>query len=125
VVEVRGELGAGKTTFVRAACRALGVEGAVASPTYVVGRRYRTAAGGVVSHLDLYRSRGLGDEEWADLEAYFDDGPVFVEWPEAGAGVLPPARAVVAIVVVEDDARLVTLTSPDTELMRALDPPLA
>jgi len=53
VVTVAGELGAGKTTFVRGACRALGVEGPVTSPTYTIGHRYRGRL--TVSHLDLYR----------------------------------------------------------------------
>ena len=91
VVTISGELGAGKTTFVRGACRALGVEGAVTSPTYTIGHRY---AGRVdVSHLDLFRFRGVSPAEWGDLEPYFDDAVVFVEWPEAGEGS-PPALAV-------------------------------
>ncbi len=55
LVLVTGELGAGKTTFVRGACRALGVAGPVVSPTFTIGRRYETADGRPVSHLDLYR----------------------------------------------------------------------
>jgi tRNA threonylcarbamoyladenosine biosynthesis protein TsaE len=89
-VTVSGELGSGKTTFVRGACRALGVEGAVTSPTYTIGHRYRGRVD--VSHLDLFRFRGVSAAEWGDLEPYFDDAVVFVEWPEAGAGVLPSAR---------------------------------
>jgi tRNA threonylcarbamoyladenosine biosynthesis protein TsaE len=91
VVGVRGELGAGKTTFVRGACRALGVEGAVTSPTFTIGHRYRGRVD--VSHLDLYRFDRLSEPEWGDLEAYFDAAVVFVEWPEAGGGLLPPWRA--------------------------------
>jgi len=87
-VTVSGELGSGKTTFVRGACRALGVEGAVTSPTYTIGHRYKGRVD--VSHLDLFRFRGVSAAEWGDLEPYFDDAVVFVEWPEAGAGVLPP-----------------------------------
>ncbi len=90
VVTVAGELGAGKTTLVRGACRALGVEGPVTSPTFTVGHRY---AGRVpVSHLDLYRFVEVSAAEWGDLEPYFDGAVVFVEWPEAGAGALPEAR---------------------------------
>jgi tRNA threonylcarbamoyladenosine biosynthesis protein TsaE len=91
VVTIRGELGAGKTTFVRGACAALGVRENVTSPTYTIGHRYH----GVdveVSHLDLYRFEGFSAAEWGDLEPYFDNAIVFVEWPEAGAGVLPVAR---------------------------------
>ena len=87
VVAVSGELGAGKTTFVRGAARALGVEGPVTSPTYTIGHRYRGDLD--VSHLDLYRFDGMSDAEWGDLERYFEDAVVFVEWPEAGEAFLP------------------------------------
>jgi tRNA threonylcarbamoyladenosine biosynthesis protein TsaE len=91
VVTVSGELGSGKTTFVRGACAALGVRERVTSPTYTIGHRYH--AGEVeVSHLDLYRFRGVSAAEWGDLEPYFEDAIAFVEWPEAGAGVLPAPR---------------------------------
>ena len=91
VVTVAGELGSGKTTFVRGACRALGVTDAVTSPTFTIGHRYEGHV--AVSHLDLYRFTGFSHAEWGDLEPYFDDAVAFVEWPEAGAGVLPPRRA--------------------------------
>ena len=63
----------------------------VTSPTYTIGHRYH-GEHGEVSHLDLYRFEGVSAAEWGDLEPYFDDAIAFVEWPEAGAGVLPPAR---------------------------------
>jgi tRNA threonylcarbamoyladenosine biosynthesis protein TsaE len=91
VVAVSGELGTGKTTFVRGACRALGVHEHVTSPTYTIGHRYHGASV-EISHLDLYRFQGVSAAEWGDLEPYFDDTIAFVEWPEAGAGVLPPPR---------------------------------
>src|SRR6188472_3016085 len=82
VVTVSGELGSGKTTFVRGACRALGVSIPVTSPTFTIGHRY---AGRIaISHLDLYRFASVSAAEWGDLEPYFDDAVVFVEWPEAG-----------------------------------------
>ncbi|HEY8631469.1 MAG TPA: tRNA (adenosine(37)-N6)-threonylcarbamoyltransferase complex ATPase subunit type 1 TsaE, partial [Gaiellaceae bacterium] len=65
VVTVSGELGSGKTTFVRGACRALGVEGAVTSPTYTIGHRYKGRVD--VSHLDLFRFSGVSAAEWGDL----------------------------------------------------------
>jgi len=91
VVTVAGELGTGKTTFVRGACTALGVRERVTSPTYTIGHRYH-APGGEISHLDLYRFAGMSPAEWGDLEPYFDDAIAFVEWPEAGAGVVPEPR---------------------------------
>jgi tRNA threonylcarbamoyladenosine biosynthesis protein TsaE len=85
VVLVSGDLGAGKTTFVRGALRALGVRGPVTSPTFTIARRYDE--GRVpVSHLDLFRLEGLGGEE-PDLLAdeFGADRVAFVEWPEHGA----------------------------------------
>jgi tRNA threonylcarbamoyladenosine biosynthesis protein TsaE len=82
VVLVGGDLGAGKTTLIRGACRALGVSERVTSPTFTIGRRY---AGRVpVSHLDLYRLRDLADEDPALLDDYLTpDAVAFIEWPRA------------------------------------------
>ena len=82
VVLVSGELGAGKTTFVRGALRALGVTGPVTSPTFVVGVAYE-GTDGPLAHLDLYRLAGLDDEDPGLLDPYFGPHVVtFVEWPE-------------------------------------------
>ena len=91
VVTVSGELGAGKTTFVRGAAQALGVTDRVTSPTFTVGHRYDGRVR--VAHLDLYRFAGVSAAEWGDLEPYFDDALVFVEWPEAAGDELPAPRA--------------------------------
>lgn len=108
VVTVAGELGTGKTTFVRGACAALGVRERVTSPTYTIGHRYR-AAGGEISHLDLYRFTGMSAAEWGDLEPYFDDAIAFVEWPEAGEGVLPEPRYRVRLRHAGQERRVVTI----------------
>jgi tRNA threonylcarbamoyladenosine biosynthesis protein TsaE len=111
VVTVSGELGSGKTTFVRGACRSLGVTVAVTSPTFTVGHRY---AGRVpVSHLDLYRFTGLSHAEWGDLEPYFDDAVAFVEWPEAGVGVLPAPRVRVHLRHGGGDRRAIRIDGAD------------
>jgi tRNA threonylcarbamoyladenosine biosynthesis protein TsaE len=82
VVLVSGELGSGKTTFVRGALRALGVTEAITSPTFVVGILYDGTAG-PLAHLDLYRLAGLQDEDPGLLDPYFGpDTITFVEWPE-------------------------------------------
>lgn len=105
VVYVEGQLGAGKTAFVRGAARALGVVGAVTSPTFTVAHLY-DGSDGSIAHLDLSRSERVDDAAWGDLEPYFDDvRAVFVEWASAGAGVLPPADAVVRIDVLDDGTR--------------------
>lgn len=80
-VVVSGEVGAGKTTLIRGACRALGIAGPITSPTFTIGHRYE---GGrlPVAHLDLYRLEGLGDEEPALLDDYLvPDAVAFIEWP--------------------------------------------
>jgi tRNA threonylcarbamoyladenosine biosynthesis protein TsaE len=81
VVVVSGDVGAGKTTLIRGACRALGIEEPITSPTFTIGRRY---SGGrlPISHLDLYRLASLEDEDPALLDDYLGpDGVAFVEWP--------------------------------------------
>ncbi len=114
VVAVSGELGTGKTTFVRGAARALGIAGPVTSPTYTIGHRYPGEPD--VSHLDLYRFDGVADAEWGDLEPYFDDAVVFVEWPEAGDGVLPPPRVSVRLRHHGEAHRLIFLESSEKAL---------
>jgi tRNA threonylcarbamoyladenosine biosynthesis protein TsaE len=108
VVTVGGELGSGKTTFIRGACEALGVKERVTSPTYTIGHRYH-GDGIEVSHLDLYRFEGVSPAEWGDLEPYFDGAVAFVEWPEAGEGVLPPPRFVVRLRHAGDARRVVSI----------------
>ena len=90
VVTVSGELGSGKTTFVRGACRALGVAVPVTSPTFTIARRYED--GRVpISHLDLFRlAEGLEEEEPELLDDELGpDRVAFVEWPEVAGDGLP------------------------------------
>jgi tRNA threonylcarbamoyladenosine biosynthesis protein TsaE len=87
VVLVEGEMGAGKTTFVRGAARALGVEGPVTSPTFTLGNRY--AAQVPVAHLDLHRLSTLAGEDPGLLDDYVDTATIsFVEWPEVAESEL-------------------------------------
>ena len=115
VFALSGELGTGKTTFVRGACRALGVTAPVTSPTFTIGHRY--AGNPDVSHLDLFRFAGLSQAEWGDLEPYFDDAIVFVEWPEAGLAALPPARAAIRLEHGGGDRRVLALAAADDALL--------
>jgi tRNA threonylcarbamoyladenosine biosynthesis protein TsaE len=114
VVTISGELGSGKTTFVRGACRELGVTAPVTSPTYTIGHRYKGDPD--VSHLDLYRFTAVSSAEWGDLEPYFDDAIVFVEWPEAAAGGLPPVRAGVRLEHAGETTRRIVIEGTDVTL---------
>jgi tRNA threonylcarbamoyladenosine biosynthesis protein TsaE len=118
VVTVSGELGSGKTTFVRGACRTLGVTAPVTSPTFTIGHRY--PADPDVSHLDLYRFQGFSAAEWGDLEPYFEDAICFVEWPEAAASALPPVRVKVRLSHVDAAHRLISLESEEPSLLDRL-----
>ena len=96
VVVVAGELGTGKTTFIRGACRALAVDALVTSPTFEIGHVY---AGRVeVAHMDLYRLPDLAGEDPALLDDYLTADRIgFVEWPTAAAGKLERVAARVTI----------------------------
>jgi tRNA threonylcarbamoyladenosine biosynthesis protein TsaE len=92
VVVLSGEVGAGKTTFVRAAARTLGVRERVTSPTYQLARGYEGFAGGRpvrINHLDLYRLEGIEDRDALELDDYLDPRAItFVEWAEPALGVV-------------------------------------
>ncbi len=112
IVLVRGDLGAGKTTFVRGAAVALGVSDPVTSPTFSVGHRYE-GAHVAVSHLDLYRLAGLSEEEPDLLDDYL--GPTriaFVEWPEDTSAEFSEARVRVTLTHLGGNGRRIEV---DTE----------
>ncbi len=106
VVLVRGELGSGKTTFVRGAARALGVTDPITSPTFSIGHRYR-ATNTTISHLDLYRlAGGLQAEDPGLLDDYLGPGRIaFVEWPIQDSAELSSARLRVTLSHLGGDRR--------------------
>ncbi len=109
VVLVSGELGTGKTTFVRGACRALGVDGPVTSPTFTIGH----VLGGdpEVAHLDLYRLGSIAGEDPALLEDYLTpDRIAFVEWPAAGEPAFERVAARVRIEHLGGDRRRIAIS---------------
>ncbi len=109
IVLVSGELGAGKTTLIRGACRALGVSDPVTSPTFTIGQRYEGKV--PVSHLDLYRLGGAEDldaEDPALLDDYLDERSVaFIEWPAAAEPRLERVAARIEIRHAGGDERLI------------------
>jgi tRNA threonylcarbamoyladenosine biosynthesis protein TsaE len=118
VVTVAGELGSGKTTFVRGAARALDVTAPVTSPTFTIGNRYEGDVS--VSHLDLYRLEHVTDEDWAALEPYFEDSVVFVEWPEVAQAWLPAPRVAVRLEHGGGERRRLLFESSEPELLAGL-----
>jgi tRNA threonylcarbamoyladenosine biosynthesis protein TsaE len=115
VVLLEGEMGAGKTTFVRGAVRALGFEGPVTSPTFTIGRRYE---GGrlPIAHLDLHRLSGLADEDPALLDDYLTpDAIAFVEWPAIAEPQLERVAARVKLEHAGGDTRRITVVSSSSD----------
>jgi tRNA threonylcarbamoyladenosine biosynthesis protein TsaE len=109
IVLLEGEMGAGKTTLVRGAARALGFDGPVTSPTFTIGRRYE---GGrlPISHLDLHRLSGLADEDPALLDDYLTpDAIAFVEWPAIAEPQLERIAARVLLEHAGGDRRRITI----------------
>lgn len=115
VVVVSGEVGAGKTTLIRGACRALGVEGPITSPTFTIGHRYE---GGrlPVSHLDLYRLGSLEEEDPALLDDYLTPNAIsFVEWPAVAEPQLSGRRVLaVRLAHAGGDGRTIELPAAST-----------
>jgi tRNA threonylcarbamoyladenosine biosynthesis protein TsaE len=111
VVLVEGDLGAGKTTFVRGACRALGVTANVTSPTFTIGQRYPAPV--PVSHLDLYRIAALGDEDPELLADYLGPDRIgFIEWPRGHSPQIEAFGRIVARVRIAhtgEDHRLIAI----------------
>jgi len=109
VVLISGELGSGKTTFVRGAARALGVEGPVTSPTFTIGH---VLAGRLeVAHLDLYRLSDLSGEDRALLDDYLTPERIgFVEWP--GQAVIARVAARARLEHAGGDRRRIEITPP-------------
>lgn len=115
VVVLSGEVGTGKTTFVREAARSLGVAGRVTSPTYQLARGYEGAVDGrrvAVNHLDLYRLEGIEDRDVLELDDYLDPGAVtFIEWADPALDLLRDPT-VVRIFHETPATRRVDLTGP-------------
>ena len=125
---LHGDLGAGKTTFVRHLLRALGVAGRIKSPTYAVVEPHQAPpapawpAGLSVSHFDFYR---FGDpREWEDAgfrEVFADPGLKLVEWPEKAQGLMPAPDLSLELATQEDESRIVTLKAHSPTGLRLLE----
>lgn len=108
IIALYGSMGAGKTTFVTALCRVLGVEDVVNSPTFTIVNEYRTEDGEPVFHFDFYRIKSLREVEDLGFEEYvYSDCLCLMEWPEMIEEMLPEETVKVSISEQEDGTRLI------------------
>jgi tRNA threonylcarbamoyladenosine biosynthesis protein TsaE len=106
VFALNGEMGAGKTTFVSVIAKVLGIEDAVASPTYTIINEYLLPNGESVFHMDLYRLNDLEEAVQAGVEEALNSGNLcFVEWPEKAAALIPDDAIALHFELVNADAR--------------------
>lgn len=106
VVAFYGQMGAGKTTFITAVCRELGVKDVVNSPTFTIVNEYQTGDGKPVYHFDFYRINRLSEAMDIGLYEYFDSGELcLVEWPEMIEELLPEDTLKIQIMVEDADTR--------------------
>jgi len=108
IIALYGSMGAGKTTFVTALCRVLGVEDVVNSPTFTIVNEYQTEEGEPVFHFDFYRIKSLREVEDLGFEEYvYSDCLCLMEWPEMIEEMLPEDTLRVTISEQEDGTRLI------------------
>lgn len=108
IIALYGSMGAGKTTFVTALCRVLGVEDVVNSPTFTIVNEYQTEEGEPVFHFDFYRIKSLREVEDLGFEEYvYSDCLCLMEWPEMIEEMLPDETVKVSISEQEDGTRLI------------------
>ena len=104
-----GEMGAGKTTFIKALCDALGVVDVVNSPTFAIANDYETNAGDHIYHFDFYRLKSPQEALDFGVEDYFYSGCIcFMEWPEQIGDLLPSDSVAVKITLQEDGSRTIS-----------------
>ncbi|MGV9012750.1 MAG: tRNA (adenosine(37)-N6)-threonylcarbamoyltransferase complex ATPase subunit type 1 TsaE [Flavobacteriales bacterium] len=112
VFAFEGPLGAGKTTFIKALCRRLGVAGGMGSPSFAIVNEYRSGDGEPVYHFDLYRLKKEQELEGIGFTEYVDSGHYcFIEWPELALPLLPPDHVAVHILPLPDGTRTLTTTA--------------
>lgn len=108
IVALYGSMGAGKTTFVTALCRVLGVEDVVNSPTFTIVNEYQTEDGDPLFHFDFYRIKSLREVEDLGFDEYVYSGYLcLMEWPEMVEEMLPEETLKVSIAEQEDGSRLI------------------
>ncbi len=105
-----GNMGAGKTTFIKAVCEELGVTDVINSPTFAIVNEYLAGDGNTIYHFDCYRINKIVEALDMGCQDYFDSGHLcFIEWPENIAELLPEDTVTVRISVAEDDTRKIEI----------------
>ena len=105
-----GNMGAGKTTFITALCRVLGVEDSVNSPTFTIVNEYRAAKGFPIYHFDFYRINNIAEAYDIGIDEYFGgDGLCFIEWPQKIEAIMPDDAINVAINILPDGSRQIEI----------------
>jgi len=113
IIAFSGQLGAGKTTLIKAICEQLGVSEPVTSPTYAIAQEYRAAGGLVVFHLDLYRLKSVEEVMDAGIEEYLNGSEIcLVEWPEIALPLLPPHTVFTSLETISDNNRKLVVRLP-------------
>ena len=108
VFAFHGEMGAGKTTFIKAICEKLGVEDQITSPTFAIVNEYRSNSGELIYHFDFYRIKNESEAFDFGYEDYFYSGSIcFIEWPEKIESLLPNDIVNVTISEIENGKRIV------------------
>ena len=110
VIAFHGNMGAGKTTFITALCKALGVAETTGSPTYSIINQYKTTGGKIICHMDWYRLRDEEEAIGAGVEdALYSGNLCLVEWPEKAANLLPDDTLHITIEAIDADTRKIVL----------------
>ncbi|UPL50738.1 tRNA (adenosine(37)-N6)-threonylcarbamoyltransferase complex ATPase subunit type 1 TsaE [Hymenobacter sublimis] len=106
IICFEGEMGAGKTTFIKALCQSLGVPDDISSPTFSLVNEYRDAENQPIYHFDFYRLNDVREAEGIGALEYFDSGYLcLIEWPSRVEALLPPERLVITLTVTGPSSR--------------------
>jgi tRNA threonylcarbamoyladenosine biosynthesis protein TsaE len=108
-----GQMGSGKTTFIKALCSEMGVTDTVTSPSFTLVNEYKRPGNPPVYHFDFYRIKKISEVLDFGIEEYFDsDSPCFMEWPEIIEQLLPPETLRLSITVTDEGGRIIETISP-------------